>query len=216
MIIPIFPLEIVQFPGVGTPLHIFEPRYRQLLTDIQKTDNTFGIILMSKSDSPAAGAVGCTVEVVANKTMEDGRSNILCAGKNRFTVKRLVDGEPYQQAEIEFFGDDLIFDEDFVLRDKSKGLFTQLIKAAMQLNEVNVTEIPELPSDPVTLSFVISSSLDVELEEKQMWLEMTKTNLRLSRLNNRLKDMIEHLQLRLEVQQFATQRKISNPDTETD
>ncbi len=212
MIIPIFPLELVQFPAVATPLHIFEPRYRQLLTDIQKTDHTFGIIFTSKFDLPEPGAVGCTVEVVANEKMEDGRSNILCAGKNRFIVKKLVDGEPYQQAEIEFFGDDLIFDEDFVLRDKSSGLFTQLIKAAMQLNEVNVTEIPELPDDPVTLSFVMASSLDVELEEKQMWLEMTNTNLRLSRLNNRLKDMIEHLQLRLEVRQITNPRKATDFD----
>ena len=212
MIIPIFPLELVQFPGVVTPLHIFEPRYRQLLTDIQKTDNTFGIIYTSETAAPAPDIVGCTVEVIANEKMNDGRSNILCAGKNRFHLKRLLTSEAYLQAEIEIFGDDIVFDEDFALRDKSKGLFTQLITAAMKLNEVNVTEIPELPNEPDILSFVIAASLDVDLEEKQMWLEMTNTNLRLSRLNNRLKDMIEHLQLRIEVKEITNPRKATDFD----
>ncbi len=212
MIIPIFPLELVQFPGIATPLHIFEPRYRQLLSDIQKTDNTFGIILPSKSGLPEPGAVGCTVQVIANEKMEDGRSNILCAGKNRFTVKRLVDSEPYHQAEIEILGDDIVFDEDFSLRDKSKNLLIQLIKSAMELNDDQSDELPDLPGDPVALSFVIAATIDVELEEKQIWLEMTNTNLRLSRVNNRLKDMIEQLQLRTEVRRITNPRKAPDFD----
>ncbi len=210
MIIPIFPLELVQFPGVATPLHIFEPRYRQLLKDIENTDNTFGIIFSDNSQLPVIGSVGCTVEVFANEKMKDGRSNILCAGKNRFNVKRIINDEPYHQAEIDFFGDAMEFNVDFALRDKSKGLLLQLMQTAMKLSDDAPVELPPLPDDPVALSFLIAASVVVKLEEKQLWLEMTNTNLRLSRMNNRLKDMIEELQLRAEVQQFTKQRNAND------
>jgi Lon protease-like protein len=212
MIIPIFPLELVQFPGVATPLHIFEPRYRQLLKDIEKTDSTFGIIFSQSFQVPVIGAVGCTVEVFANEKMEDGRSNILCAGNNRFIVKRIVDGEPYLQAEIDFLADVVEFNVDFTLRDKSKGLLLQLMQTAMKLNNEEPSELPPLPDDPVALSFLIAASVAVQLEEKQLWLEMTNTNLRLSRMNNRLKDMIEELNLRFEVQQLTRQKNTDSFD----
>jgi Lon protease-like protein len=81
-VIPIFPLTVVQFPGVVTPLHIFEERYRQLLRDIMPGDKRFGIVYpgdltLPGSELPPVGRVGCTVEVIAQQELPDGRSNIL-------------------------------------------------------------------------------------------------------------------------------------------
>ena len=116
-VFPIFPLPIVQFPGALTPLHIFEPRYRKMLEDILSGDKTFGILLRGEEEvtTPASfseGNVGCLVEVAVVQQLPDGRSNILCVGGSRFRLVRFVDGEePYDQAEVELFDDDVTFED---------------------------------------------------------------------------------------------------------
>jgi len=209
MIIPIFPLTVVQFPGVITPLHIFEPRYRKLMKDIMAGDKTFGIIYpgeMKESELPAIGRIGCTVEVIAHEELADGRSNILCAGKDRFQLRGLVEGEPYHQAEVDFFEDDLAFDDLTASTERARELFLRIIAAGKKLRDVSPNEeeqVPELPEDTVALSFVIAASLDVELDEKQLWLEMTNTNRRLRVLTNHLRELVETYELRAKVHQIA-------------
>src|SRR5262245_38706884 len=110
-IIPIFPLPLVQFPGALTPLHIFEPRYRKLLDDCMKSDKTIGIICRREEQDqeiePPPGSIGCMVEVVAVQGFPDGRSNIVCLGKSRYRTLRYIESEPYLQAEIATFDDDV-------------------------------------------------------------------------------------------------------------
>ncbi len=209
MIIPIFPLSIVQFPGVITPLHIFEPRYRKLMKDILPGDKTFGIIYPGEGkddELPEIGRVGCTVEVIAHEEQADGRSNILCAGKDRFHLRSWVDGELYQQAEVDFFDDDITFDDLVESTARAKEYFLRIIAAGKKLRDVPPAEEqqePDLPDDSIALSFVIAASLDVELEEKQLWLEMTNTNRRLSVLTNHLKELVEMYELRAKVHKIA-------------
>lgn len=209
MIIPIFPLTVVQFPGVITPLHIFEPRYRKLLKDIMPGDKTFGIIYpgeIRESELPEIGRVGCTVEVIAQEEHSDGRSNILCAGKDRFIVRSFVEGEPYYQAEVDFFDDDITFDELTEATARAKELFLRIIAAGKKLRDVSPAEeqqTPDLPDDAIALSFIIAASLDVELDEKQLWLEMTSTSRRLSVLTNHLKELVEMYELRAKVHKIA-------------
>lgn len=127
LICPVFPLELVQFPGALTPLHIFEARYRRMLEDVLAGDKTFGIICRSAMENgsssdpiapapsgfqapqaPQAPQVGCLVEVVMTRPLPDGRSNILCIGIERFTVLRHIAADavtPYARAEVELFGD---------------------------------------------------------------------------------------------------------------
>ncbi len=209
MIIPIFPLTVVQFPGVITPLHIFEPRYRKLLKDIMPGEKTFGIVYPGEGkddELPAIGRVGCTVEVIAHEELPDGRSNILCAGKDRFHVRGYVEGEPYHQAEVDFFDDDIAFDDLTEATDRAKELFLRIIAAGKKLRDVSQAEeqqAPELPDDSLALSFIIAASLDVELDEKQLWLEMTSTSRRLSVLTNHLKELVEMYELRAKVHKIA-------------
>ena len=76
--LPIFPLALVLFPGVPLPLHIFEPRYRQMLNDVRAGNSLFGVsyydALTSEQDIPAAGHVGCVAEVTESQALPDGRS----------------------------------------------------------------------------------------------------------------------------------------------
>ena len=208
MVIPIFPLTVVQFPGVITPLHIFEPRYRKMMKDILLGDKTFGILYPGegKEDEPEIDRIGCTVEVIAHEEQSDGRSNILCAGKDRFRLDHLIEGEPYYQAEVEIFEDDITFDSLTDVTTRAKELFLRIIAAGKKLRDLSETEenqTPDLPNDAVALSFIIAASLDVSLEEKQLWLELTNTNRRLSILSNNLKELVETYELRAHVHKIA-------------
>ena len=107
---PLFPLGMVLYPGTSAPLHLFEPRYRQMLRDVQAGDRRFGIVCaMPGVDERALppGRVGCVAEVTEAETLEDGRSNIFVTGRERFVLDRFVDDEaPYHVAEVTFIEDE--------------------------------------------------------------------------------------------------------------
>src|ERR1043166_6582411 len=90
--LPVFPLPVVLFPSVPLPLHIFEPRYRQMLLDIRVTKNLFGVSDFDPSTEtnamPPLGHVGCVAEVTETQRFADGRSNILALGVVRYRIDR--------------------------------------------------------------------------------------------------------------------------------
>src|SRR4030095_6204990 len=109
--LPLFPLPVVLFPGVPLPLHIFEPRYRQMLEDIQLSKNLFALAYfdptISGKEVPPAGHVGCVAEVTETQALPDGRSNILTLGVIRYRIETYVErGDPYLVAQVSYFEDD--------------------------------------------------------------------------------------------------------------
>src|SRR5690348_17922654 len=111
--LPIFPLPVVLFPGAPQPLHIFEPRYRQLLADCLAADRRFGIAYVTPHRAPAVdpapdlGDVGCVALIRSSEPLPDRRSNILAVGERRFALRRWVAGSHlYPPAEIEAFDAD--------------------------------------------------------------------------------------------------------------
>src|SRR3954452_104647 len=95
--LPVFPLPVVLFPGTPLPLHIFEPRYRQMLADCLASDRRFGLTPVSgETESPGPGSIGCVAEVRLNQELPDGRSNIVVVGGSRFVVGRILEeSTPY-------------------------------------------------------------------------------------------------------------------------
>src|ERR687897_334479 len=103
--LPVFPLSVVLFPGVPLPLHIFEPRYRQMLSDIRTGNNLFGVSYFDSStaevENPPVGHVGCVAEVTESQALPDGRSNILTIGVIRYRLDEYVErGDLYLRARI--------------------------------------------------------------------------------------------------------------------
>src|SRR3982751_6715435 len=97
--LPIFPLPLVLLPNEMVPLHIFEERYRKMLTDVELDRRMFGINYFESGsliDRPPTGSVGCVAEIRETETLPDGRSNIITFGVVRYRLIDYVEsGDPY-------------------------------------------------------------------------------------------------------------------------
>jgi Lon protease-like protein len=104
MKIPLFPLNVVLFPGAALPLHIFEDRYKQMIAGCLESKRPFGVV---RAREEGLAVIGCTASVVSVlERYSDGRLDILCAGGERFEIESLEDSRAYLQAEVDPFGDD--------------------------------------------------------------------------------------------------------------
>jgi uncharacterized protein len=111
-IIPLFPLpDVVLFPRMPMPLHIFEPRYRQMVSDALEGHRTIGMTLLRpgwESDyqgRPAVYPVGCAGIIDECERLEGGRYNLVLKGVARFRVVEEKAGPPYRLASVEYHGD---------------------------------------------------------------------------------------------------------------
>ncbi len=104
MKIPLFPLNMVLFPGAALPLHIFEERYREMVGECLTERKAFGVV---RADGEQMSIVGCTAQIVrVMERYDDGRIDILCEGIQRFEIEALDESRTYLQADVEFFEDD--------------------------------------------------------------------------------------------------------------
>ena len=137
-VVRLFPLgSLVLFPGVVQALHIFEPRYRQLVEDAIASDE---LITMAMSDPLAAGADGprpellstvCIGKIVSHNQFDDGRYNLLLVGSTRAKIiEEIVTEKPYRMAKVELIFDALTYapDDTLALRDQVVQLFRDLTK----------------------------------------------------------------------------------------
>lgn len=207
--LPLFPLPIVLFPGVPMPLHIFEPRYRQMLADIQGNNNLFGLSYFDASSSeretPPVGHIGCTAEVTETQTLPDGRSNILTVGVIRYRIEEYVErATPYLVARVSFFEDD---DKDSeLLSDSSHEVaetFTRIARAVRSINDER-TSLPDISNtDPQKLSFLVAAAMEVDTDVKQELLELRLTLERLQRLRHMLTRAVSSYEERARIHELA-------------
>ncbi len=207
--LPIFPLPLVMLPNELLPLHIFEDRYRQMLKDIEKEGNFFGVILFDTEEPfverPAAGMVGCVAEIRESETLPDGRSNILAVGLVRFRLIEYVgEGESYLVGDVEFFEDEK---EDAnkldPLSDEVFALFQRMAKAAFKMSG-NRGRLPEIQqTDPEALSFLITAAFNFENDKKYRLLEMTSTIERLLELKEILNAAVVRIEESAEIQSVS-------------
>ena len=103
MKIPLFPLELVLFPGMPLPLHIFEPRYREMIAECIAGNAPFGVV---RAQRDGLAIVGCTAQVVrVLRRYPDGRSDILTQGIDRFEIEQLDNSRTFLQAQVDMLPD---------------------------------------------------------------------------------------------------------------
>jgi Lon protease-like protein len=207
--LPLFPLPVVLFPGVPLPLHIFEPRYRQMLLDIRLAKNLFGLAYfdptVSENEVPAAGHIGCVAEVTETQTLPDGRSNILTLGVIRYRIESYVErGDPYLVAQVSYFEDD---DEDHdFLAGPSREVaetFTRIAQAVRTINDERAT-LPDISNtEPQRLSFLVAAAIEIDADVKQELLELRSTSERLERLRAMLNVAVQGYEERARIHELA-------------
>lgn len=186
--LPIFPLPLVLFPGAVQPLHIFEPRYCELLADCLAGDKRFGIAYAAPQPgggdpAPEPGDVGCIAVVRSTHPLPDGRSNVLTMGERRFVLLEWCASErSYRVGRVEEFDDEPVdLSEAMTLAADVRERFTRLA-AALGLLTDREHEHVELPTDPQGLSFQVAAALELEPKAKRALLEIRSTAVRLRRL----------------------------------
>jgi Lon protease-like protein len=197
--LPLFPLQLVLIPNEVLPLHIFEPRYKQMLADIELRRNLFGVAYLEEgeiSGRPPVGSVGCAAEVREKSLLPDGRSNIVTTGIIRFRVVEYLDkGTPYLTCAVEFFEDDPENpDELEPIADEVFELFERIAKAAFKLSGSRGS-FPEIPrTDPERLSFLVTAAFNLDDDVKSKLSEMTSTKERLTKLRNILLQAVDKME----------------------
>jgi Lon protease-like protein len=183
MRLPLFPLSVVLFPGTPLPLHIFEPRYRRMLADCLAGDRRFGITPTGAAqEAPDPGMVGCTAEVRVNQALPDGGANIVVVGGDRFVVTTLVpDPAPYFVAAVRTFDDEAGTPPPPPRVALLREVFTRYADMMRELSDVEPRS-PELPEEPLPLSFHVAAAVDVEAPVKQQLLVERSTARRVEAL----------------------------------
>src|SRR6266516_7013577 len=121
--LPLFPLNVVLFPGMVLPLHIFEPRYRQMISDCQEQERPFGIVLVKPDSQPLQEEpypVGTMAEIRDLNRLEDGRFLLMAVGLQRFRILSQHRQKPYLSGIVETF-EDMAEPADALMASAKKG-----------------------------------------------------------------------------------------------
>jgi Lon protease-like protein len=161
-LLPLFPLDVVLLPGTPIPLHVFEPRYKEMIGECLAQKTAFGIV-RAKEDSIAE--IGCTAEILeVTKRYDDGRLDIVCEGRRRFEVMALNQERAFLQAEVTYFD------------DGPGRAAAEQVNEALRLYQDLVRLVEEEAAVPEAttpqLSFQLAAPMPLDLDFKQTLLGM--------------------------------------------
>lgn len=169
-LLPLFPLDVVLFPGTPLPLHIFESRYKEMIAECLEQKGLFGILRVREE---ALADVGCAAEVLeVTKRYDDGRMDILTEGRRRFEVVQLNEERNFLRGEVLYF-DDEAGEAPREQAARAVELYSELV--GLVEAEPAMPE-PEAP----LLSFQLVAPLPLDLDFKQTILGMRSESQRLA------------------------------------
>jgi len=201
MEIGLFPLGMVLLPTEQLPLHIFEPRYRELIAECVDAGQPFGLVYADDDGLRRTGTLASVVEVV--ERFEDGRLNIVVEGGDRFRLLELTDGRTFHTGTIEPLAD---ADDPPDPADVERGiaLFAQLV----ELTGADV-QVPD--EDVVQPSFSLASRFELAPELKLELLEEASERLRLKRLCEILETVADAVRRQRETAELASRNGHAHP-----
>jgi len=175
-LLPLFPLEVVLFPGRELPLHIFEPRYKEMIGEARRDSSEFGIVLASEGGLVQTGCTAVIAKVL--REYPDGRLDILTVGKRRFEILLVNEERSFLRGAVEYFDDE----DDNPASPDSQGLREIAIAAYDALR--SLSENPPLDAssqaDP-RLSFRLANAV-TDLAFRQSILTLRRESERIARL----------------------------------
>jgi Lon protease-like protein len=192
--IGLFPLALVLAPTERVPLHIFEPRYKELIGECIADAEAFGLLLEDDAGRRDIGTLAEVREVV--HVFDDGRMNILVEGKDRFRVTEWTEGRAFPTADVEPLEDEDTGSPDPSASEEALALFRQLADVAN-------AEIEEPDGASGSLAFEIAAHVDFGTQPKQELLELKSERERLRRLTELLEQALAAMTREREIRERA-------------
>jgi uncharacterized protein len=173
--LPLFPLGTVLYPGLVLPLHIFEDRYKQLVRDLldREEPRRFGVIAIREGRETGIGGVSALHDVGCIATMRDvtdavdGQYDIVTVGTDRFRLQGLDDSQPYLTGEIEVLGEPTGDEAAAAVAAAAvqRG-FRGYLNVLAERGSATIN-MPDLPDEPILLSYLVAASMIIDLSERQ-------------------------------------------------
>ncbi|MBL0892124.1 MAG: LON peptidase substrate-binding domain-containing protein [Gemmatimonadaceae bacterium] len=199
--IPLFPLGTVLFPGTAMPLHIFEPRYRQMLADIRAGDQRFALMPLhsgERSETLPTGRIGCVAEVTDVEMLPDGRANIIVHGRERVIFVESVDADSlYRQGMVEPLPDEPDVNAIAIAlqADELAANFRRVVSAVQRLSD-QPASAPSLPDAPAHLPWAIAAMIDLDVMQRSALLAERRSSNRLAQVDGIIRRVLPDLELR--------------------
>lgn len=199
IILPLFPLNLVLFPGMDLPLHIFEERYRDMIGECLEKDAPFGVVLIKEGPEVGAPAeperIGTSTRILRSELLDQGRMNIMTKGQQRFEIEEIIQRVPHVVGRVRYLVD--IEGEGCVeLLPQVNEEYIELVRNLTALTGGYTSRV-DIPEDPIALSYAIAASLDMEPHLRQSLLVTETASTRLFDLIPLLKQGNEALRERI-------------------
>jgi Lon protease-like protein len=194
--ITLFPLQLVLFPHGAVPLHIFEPRYKELIRRCVETESEFGVVL---EQGEGVAKTGCTAQVVEiSQEYEDGRMDITVEGHRIFEILELFQDKPCLEASAR-----ILLDEP---DPKTIAAPAEVIQAYEKCHELLYGSTPdEIDRDEhPSIAYAIAEDLPIDLDDKQALLSLRDENERLARLLPMIQELVPRAETRQRMRQKAS------------
>jgi Lon protease-like protein len=183
-LLPLFPLEVVLLPGTPLPLHIFEPRYKEMIGECRANDAPFGVV--RALDDGGIAEIGCTAEIVTvTKEYPDGRMDLVAEGRKRFEVLELNRERSFLRAEVLPLPDEPSAPTQ---QDKERA-----IQAHLEILTLAGAVQDLAAAEPNALSFYLAGSLPLDLDFKQKLLSMRSESERIQAVATYLESILPNL-----------------------
>jgi Lon protease-like protein len=173
--LPLFPLGTVLYPGLLLPLHVFEERYRQLVRDLLKAPEPrrFGVVAIRNGRETGVDGIsalyeiGCTATVREITAHDDGRFDLVTVGTQRFRLAELDYSEPYLQGEVDLLDEEAGDEEAARLAAQSVQRAFRGYLDVLSGQGMAQVRVPDLPEEPVLLSYLVAASMIIDLNDRQ-------------------------------------------------
>ena len=197
--IPLFPLNLVLFPGMDLPLHIFEDRYKDMIGECLNQNAPFGVVLIKEGPEVGAPAdperIGTSARILRSELLDQGRMNIMTKGEHRFEIEEIVQRVPHLIGRVRFLVE-LEGEGCSELVPQINDEYVALVQNLTALTGGYISRV-SVPEDPVDLSYAIAANLDLEPHLRQSLLVTETAVTRLSDLIPLLRQGNEALRERI-------------------
>ena len=154
-------------------LHVFEERYQEMMRDSLDSGTSFGVVAIRDGKEVGGEAVprgvGTLARIVHVERLPDGRINLLITGASRFRVGRRVDGKAYARAQVEYLEEESEGVPDHLVASL-QTTFKSYLRALRQVTR-GYTDLPDLPSEPDALSYLVATTVETSIDARQQLLE---------------------------------------------